>query len=145
MLRDGSQEVDQKFNFGEAMSTLKTWKMMLFGVISFSYAGAWTTTSTFLPQIVGRLGYSTIKTNLWTVAPNCVGVLSLLIVAWSSDHFRERTFHLVFALSLALVGMIILATIDVLKQKDVAYFAMFLMTSGAVSYVQRSFDSVNGI
>ena len=50
-----------------------------------------------------------------------------------SDRFRERTFHLVFALSLTLVGMAILAAINVPKQKCVAYFGMFLMAGGAVS------------
>ncbi|XXH04733.1 hypothetical protein Hte_011155 [Hypoxylon texense] len=131
LLRDGSVEVDEKFNFKAAMSAFKGWRMWTYALISFTYAGAFSTTSSFLPQIVGRLGFSTVKTNLWTVAPNCVGVVVLLAVTWSSDHFRERTFHLTFALILPLVGMIILATINVLEQKGVAYFAMFLMAAGA--------------
>ena len=131
MLRDGSAEIDEKFNFREAMSAFKGWKMGMYAIISFTYAMGYTTTSTFLPQIVQRLGFSTIKTNLWTVAPNCVGVVSLLIVTKSSDHFRERTFHLVFAMSMTLTGLIILASVDVVHNKAVGYFAMFLMTSGA--------------
>ncbi|KAE8447772.1 hypothetical protein EG329_010166 [Mollisiaceae sp. DMI_Dod_QoI] len=131
MLRDGSRNVDEKFNFREAMSAFKGWKMGLYAIISFTYAMGYTTTSTFLPQIVGRLGFDTVKTNLWTVAPNCVGVVILLCVTKSSDYFRERTFHLVFAMSLTLIGLIILASIDVLAHKAVAYFAMFLMAGGA--------------
>ncbi|KAL3417951.1 high-affinity nicotinic acid transporter [Phlyctema vagabunda] len=131
MLRDGSKDVDEKFNLREAMSAFKGWKMGMYAIISFTYAMGYTTTSTFLPQIVQRLGFSVVKTNLWTVAPNCVGVVVLLLVTKSSDHFRERTFHLVFAMSLTLVGLIILATIDVVENKGVGYFAMFLMTSGA--------------
>jgi cyanate permease len=133
MLRDGSRNVDEKFSFKEAMSAFRGWKMGLYAIISFTYAMGYTTTSTFLPQIVGRLGFSTVKTNLWTVAPNCVGVVVLLCVTKSSDHFRERTFHLVFAMSLTLIGLIILASIDALAHKAVAYFAMFLMASGAVT------------
>lgn len=68
-------------------------------------------------QIVARLGYSTVKTNLWTVAPNAVGFVFLLCVTKSSDYFRERTFHICFALAVSLVGMIILAAIDVLHNK----------------------------
>lgn len=78
-----------------------------------------------------RLGYSVVKTNLWTVAPNLVGAVVLLCVAKSSDYFRERTFHILFSLALSLVGMVILAAIDVLRHKGVAYFACFLMASGA--------------
>ena len=133
MLRDSSIAVDKKFNFKEAMPAFRGWRMWTYAVICFTYAGAFFTTSSFLPQIVGRLGFSTVKTNLWTVAPNCFGVVVLLVVTWSSDHFRERTFHLTFALMPPLIGMIILATINVLVQKGVAYFAMFLMAAGAVS------------
>lgn len=71
------------------------------------------------------------QTNLWTVAPNAVGFVVFLSVAWSSDHFRERTYHIIFALSVGLVGVIILATLDVDAHKGVAYFACFLLTSGA--------------
>lgn len=84
-------------------------------------------------QIVQRLGYSVVKTNLWTVAPNSVGFVVLLCIAKSSDYFRERTYHIVLSLVISLVGMIILATIDVLQNKGVAYFACFLMAAG--SYV----------
>lgn len=87
-------------------------------------------TNTFC-QIVGRLGYSVVKTNLWTVAPNLVGAVVLLCVAISSDYFRERTFHIVFSLTLSLVGMLILAVLNVTQHKGVAYFACFLMTAGS--------------
>lgn len=130
-LRDSSQEVASKFSLKEAFKPWKDWKMGFFTIISFTYPVCWVTTSTFLPQIVQRLGYSTVKTNLWTVAPNAVGFVVFLSVAWSSDHFRERTYHIIFALSVGLVGVIILATLDVDAHKGVAYFACFLLTSGA--------------
>jgi hypothetical protein len=82
-------------------------------------------------QIVARLGYSVVKTNLWTVAPNAVGFVVLLATAKSSDYFRERTFHIVFALCTSLLGMIVLASVDVLANKGVAYFSCFLMAAGA--------------
>lgn len=66
-----------------------------------------------------------------TVPPNLVGFVVLLIVTWSSDHFRERTFHICFALALSLIATIVLATIDVTQNKGVAYFCMFLLASGA--------------
>lgn len=40
-------------------------------------------------QIVGRLDYSVVKTNLWTVAPNLVSAVVLLCVAISSDYFSR--------------------------------------------------------
>lgn len=131
MLRDGSANVNTDFNLRACFQMWKDWKFTLWCVIGLTYAVAFTTTSNFLPQIVARLGYSTIKTNLWTVAPNAVGFVILLCITKSSDYFRERTFHIVFALCTSLVGMIILATIDVLSHKGVAYFACFLLCAGA--------------
>jgi hypothetical protein len=79
---------------------------------------------------VARLGYSTVKTNLWTVAPKAVGFVVILAVARSSDYFRERTYHIVLALCISLIGMIILARINVTHHIGITYFACFLMAAG---------------
>ncbi|KAL1306328.1 hypothetical protein AAFC00_005047 [Neodothiora populina] len=131
MLRDGSSEVGTKFSFRACFQHWGDWKFALWCIISFTYPVAFTTTATFLPQIVARLGFSAVKTNLWTVAPNSVGFVVLLCVTKSSDYFRERTFHIVLALCISLSGMIVLATIDVLTHKAAAYVACFLMCAGA--------------
>lgn len=55
----------------------------------------------------------------------------LLAVCKSSDYFRERTFHIIVSLVISLVGMIILAAIDAVENKGVAYFACFMMAGGA--------------
>ncbi|KAK5046616.1 hypothetical protein LTR84_007377 [Exophiala bonariae] len=130
-LRDSSKSVNSEFDLKACFATWKDWKFGLWVIISFTYPVAFATTSNFLPQIVQRLGYSVVKTNLWTVAPNSVGFVILLCVTKSSDYFRERTYHIVFALTVSLTGMIILAAIDPLHSKGVAYFACFLMAGGA--------------
>ena len=130
-LRDLSSSTSHDFNLKECFKEWSNWKMVPWCIIAFTYPVAFSTTSNFLPQIVQRLGYSVIKTNLWTVAPNAVGFVVLLCVTYSSDHFRERTFHIVFSLCVSLVGLIILASIDVLANKGVAYFACFMLAAGA--------------
>lgn len=131
MLRDGSSEVGTKFRLKDCFRTWRNWKFILWCIISFTYSVAFTTTATFLPQIVARLGFPAVKTNLWTVAPNSVGFVVLLCVTKSSDYFRERSLHIVLALCISLTGLIILAAIDVVDNKAVAYFACFLLCSGA--------------
>ncbi|KAK0374474.1 hypothetical protein CLIM01_08187 [Colletotrichum limetticola] len=130
-LRDGSNKVDSKFDWKECFTLWKDWKFVFWLSIAFNYPVAFATTSNFLPQIVQRLGYSVVKTNLWTVAPNAVGFVVLLATAYSSDYFHERTFHIVGALATSLVGMVILIAIDVLENRELAYFACFLMAAGA--------------
>nr|VWP00286.1 UDP-glucose:Glycoprotein Glucosyltransferase [Ganoderma boninense] len=84
----------------------------------------------FLPQIIGRLGYNTIKTNLYTVAPNCIGAVFLLLLAFSSDYARIRFPFIALGFLLTFIGFIVYATIDVERQLHVAYFACFMMTWG---------------
>lgn len=102
-LRDSSKTVDVHFNMRTAFHTWNDWKFPIWMIICFTYPVAFSTTSNFLPQvcrflglirgfdkhiqIVQRLGYSVVKTNLWTVAPNSVGFVVLFCIAKSSDHF----------------------------------------------------------
>lgn len=65
------------------------------------------------------------------VPPNVVGFFVLLAITYSSDHFRECTCHITFPLSLPLIALILLATIDVSTHHSIAYFAMFMLASGA--------------
>jgi hypothetical protein len=130
-LRDSSSSSHSDFSMKECFQSWSNWKFIPWCIISFTYPVAFSTTSNFLPQIVARLGYSVVKTNLWTVAPNAVGFVVLLCVAKSSDYFRERTFHIVGSLCLSLIGLIVLATIDVVSNKGIAYFACFLLAGGA--------------
>ncbi|PWY76081.1 MFS general substrate transporter [Aspergillus sclerotioniger CBS 115572] len=90
-LRDTSSEVDTGLDLKAAFETWKDWKFPIWCIITFTYPVAYATAMNFFPLIVERLGYSTVKTNLWTVAPNLVGAVVLLCVAKSSDYFRERT------------------------------------------------------
>jgi 4-amino-4-deoxy-L-arabinose transferase-like glycosyltransferase len=87
--------------------------------------------SNFLPQIVARLGFSTVKTNLYTVAPNVVGSVFCVAVAFSSDHFRERSLHLAGCMAITFVGFVILAAIDIEQNVAVGYFCCFLVAAGA--------------
>lgn len=84
----------------------------------------------FLPQIVARLGYETVKTNLYTVAPNITGAVMLLILGFASDYTRWRFPFVALGFFFTFLGFIIYAAIDVESSLQVAYFACFVMTWG---------------
>lgn len=86
--------------------------------------------SLFLPVIVKRLGYSTVKTNLFTVAPNVSGAVMLLILAFASDMTRLRFPFIALGFLFTFVGFIIYSAIDVEASLNVAYYACFMMTWG---------------
>lgn len=130
-LRDGSQTVGEEFNLRACFQTWKSWRFLVWCIISLTYPVAFATTANFLPLVLRRLGFSVVKTNLLTVPPNVVGFLVLLAVSWSSDRNRERTFHIIASLTISLIGLLILAFIDAVKHVGVAYFACFMLAAGA--------------
>ncbi|KAG6354935.1 hypothetical protein INS49_004016 [Diaporthe citri] len=110
-LRDGSGQVGETFTLKDCFRSWNDRKFAVWCIISFTYPVAFATTANFLPLILKRLGYTTVITNLLTVPPNVVGFLVLLAVTRSSDKNRERSFHIIGALLLSLVGLIILAAV----------------------------------
>lgn len=131
ILADSSVTVDEKLDIRDAFRPLKEPLYWLWAIISLSLGVPLASVNNFLPQIVASLGYSTIKTNLYTVAPNIVGTVSLLVLTFSSDYFLERSIHICIPLATTLVGFIVFGSIDVVVHKGVAYFACFLLTMGA--------------
>ncbi|KNG89436.1 hypothetical protein ANOM_003142 [Aspergillus nomiae NRRL 13137] len=131
LLQDGSVRTTDSLSITEALAALLDWRVLVWAVSCFCFGVAQSSVSNFLPQMVALQGYSAVKTNLYTVAPYCVGTVVLWIIAKSSDHFRERSFHLAAALIITFVGYIILVTVDADTNKGVAYFACFLLAAGA--------------
>ncbi|ETW87168.1 major facilitator superfamily [Heterobasidion irregulare TC 32-1] len=131
ILSDSSTAVNEKLNIRDAFRPFKDWHYWIWAFISLALGVPLASVNNFLPQIVASLGYSTVKTNLYTIAPNIVGTVALLVLTFSSDHFRERSIHICIPLATALTGFIILGCIDPTERKAVAYFACFLLTMGA--------------
>lgn len=127
---DSSAVVNEKFVFRDAVKILYHPTSWMILAIELCLGVPLQSVTLFLPQIVARLGYSTIKTNLYTVAPNIVGACVLLILAYSSDWVRWRFPFVALGFFLTFLGFIVYAAIDVQHSLQVAYFATFLMTMG---------------
>ncbi|KAL3459729.1 pantothenate transporter [Aspergillus heterothallicus] len=130
LMHDSTKEVDSKFELRPAMDALMERKMWPFMVLCIAYGVATTSTGTFLPQIVARLGYTTVKTNLFLVAPNLTGCVVTLVVAWLSDYFQERGAFLCLGLSLTMIGYIMTGALDPLTQTGACYAGAFFLSSG---------------
>ncbi|MCJ1306052.1 hypothetical protein MMC08_008870 [Hypocenomyce scalaris] len=103
MAVDSSDTVDSKFVFKDAIKVCFEDKFFFcYMMVGVSSGVPLYSVSTFLVQIVGRLGYGTIQTNLLTVAPNVLGAVTLVSFANSSDHFRNRALHIAGALTLTM-------------------------------------------
>lgn len=127
---NSSVSTDEKLDIRDAFRPFTDWRYAVWAAVSFTFGVPLVSVNTFLPQIVARLGYDSLKTSLYTVAPNVVGTVFLVIVTQSSDHFRERGLHICGCVALGLVGWIVLALIDPTNVRA-NYGGMFLVTMGA--------------
>ncbi|KAI1819101.1 major facilitator superfamily domain-containing protein [Xylaria intraflava] len=127
---DSSSIVNEEFNLKESLQVFKRPATYGFLLIEIALGVPIQSVSLFLPQIVQRIVTDTVKVNLYTVAPNITGAVTLLILAFSSDFLRIRFPFICLGFALSFIGFIIYAAIDVLHQTQVAYFATFMMTWG---------------
>ena len=128
---DSSSVVSEEFNIMESLKIFKHPTTYCFLLIEICLGVPIQAVSLFLPQIISGLGYSTVKTNLYTVAPNVGGAAMLIILAFSSDLLRIRFPFIVLGFMLTFIGFIIYAAIhDVQAQIHLAYYACFMMVWG---------------
>ncbi|CAF9917914.1 MAG: hypothetical protein HETSPECPRED_003623 [Heterodermia speciosa] len=127
---DSSSVVNEKFNLRDSFKIFGHWTSWLILAIEICLGVPLQSVQLFLPQIVARLGFDTVKTNLYTVAPNISGAVMLLILAFASDFTRWRFPFVALGFLFTFLGMIIYVGIDVKSQLHTAYFATFMMTWG---------------
>ncbi|KAF3026574.1 hypothetical protein E8E14_014150 [Neopestalotiopsis sp. 37M] len=131
MAVDSSSIVSEEFNLRDALKIFKYPSTYGFLLIEICLGVPLQSVSLFMPQIIQRLGYSTVKTNLYTVAPNVGGAAMLLILAFSSDFLRMRFPFIMLGFIFTFTGFIIYAAItDVEAQIRLAYYACFMMVWG---------------
>ena len=131
---DSSSVVNEKLNIRDAFREFKhltSWANLAIQIcLGVPLQGV----QLFLPVIIERLNYGTVKTNLYTVAPNVCGAAVLLILAFASDWTRWRFPFIALGFLFTFIGFVIFAAIDVQSQLSVAYFASFLMTWSVQSH-----------
>ncbi|OJI84564.1 hypothetical protein ASPTUDRAFT_190917 [Aspergillus tubingensis CBS 134.48] len=128
---DSSAIVDEPFHLRSALGIFKHPSTYAFLAIEICLGVPLQGVSLFMPQIIQRLGFSTVKTNLYTVAPNVTGAAMLIVLAFASDAVRLRAPFIVLGFLLTFTGFMIYAAIeDVDRQIHLAYFATFMMTWG---------------
>jgi MFS family permease len=123
---DSSSIVNEKFNLRSALGIFKHPTSWIILGIEICLGVPLQSVSLFLPVIVKQLGYSTVKSNLYTVAPNITGAVMLLILAFASDYTRLRFPFVALGFAFTCIGFIIFAAVNLETQIHVAYFACFM-------------------
>lgn len=67
------------------MPFINDWRYIVWALLALGLGVPLASVGNFLPQIVARLGYNTVKTNLYTVAPvrdHPFPMIALLTMIW---------------------------------------------------------------
>jgi MFS-type transporter involved in bile tolerance (Atg22 family) len=83
--------------------------------------------SLFLPTIISGLGYKSTTAQLFTVPPNMVAFVLVLILSFFSDKIKARGPIMVGGCLLAIAGYIMLLAA---KENSVRYGGTFLVAAG---------------
>ncbi|KAM5342799.1 hypothetical protein ACJ41O_013765 [Fusarium nematophilum] len=113
-----------KRDFIETLKDWKLWSVLVLNICASVPSGAF---SVFLPLVVQGLGYESITANLMTVPPYVCGALGLYAFALSSDHYKERGYHILGGILVAIVGLVLTVTVSSSAGK---YISLCVLLSG---------------
>ncbi|CAD6441390.1 0507edf3-df38-4c38-8c09-2cc7e636c6ff [Sclerotinia trifoliorum] len=77
----------------EAWSDSSMWGLYFIGLVAYIPA---TPVQSYITLTLRRLGYTTFDSNMLTIPSAALQVITMLVLAYSSDFFDERTFHCIF-------------------------------------------------
>jgi hypothetical protein len=69
------------------------WGMYFIGLVAYIPASP---VQGYLTLTLKRLGFSTFNSNMLTIPSAALQIITMLALAYSSDYFNERTFHIMF-------------------------------------------------
>ncbi|WQF88112.1 Putative major facilitator superfamily, MFS transporter superfamily [Colletotrichum destructivum] len=98
-----------KRDFVETARDWKFWYVLAFNICASVPGQAF---SVFLPLVVQGLGYSSIEANLMSVPPYVCGAVGLYCFTLSSDYHKERGYHILGGIMIALIGLIATVTVE---------------------------------
>ncbi|KAE8833427.1 hypothetical protein HRS9139_05246 [Pyrenophora teres f. teres] len=94
----------------DIVETAKDWKLFLLLIFNICASVPSQAFSIFMPMVVQGLGYSSIQANLMSVPPFICGAIGLYLFALSSDHRKERGYHIIVGIFISLIGLIVTVT-----------------------------------
>jgi len=106
------------------------WGLYFIGLVAYIPA---TPVSGYLTLTLKRLGYSTFNSNMLTIPASVLQIITMLVLAYSSDFFNERTFHCFFGEFWILPVLAALITLPD-GGRDWSRFTMITLVSGCQSF-----------
>ncbi|OAA66556.1 MFS transporter [Niveomyces insectorum RCEF 264] len=127
LIEDAGQidEDDERWGYGFRLA-FRDWRLYVFALMFFCLQVT-TAVSNFFPTVVSTLGFNTTDTLLLTAPPYILGMIISIVNNWSADRLRNSSFHVMWPLSVSIVGFVIAAST---LNTGARYFSMMLMIGG---------------
>lgn len=116
---------DEAWSYGFKMDFVD-WRLYLFAFMFLCIQVA-SATSNFFPSVFETLGFSKVNTLLLTVPSYIISLTVMIFNIKSADHFHNSSFHVMWHLAMAIVGLVVAAAT---LNTGARYFAMILMVVG---------------
>ncbi|WP_241024081.1 MFS transporter [Paraburkholderia sp. Ac-20340] len=118
-------------SFASGLSDLRVWLLCL---VYFAFVAALYGVSFWLPTLIKALGYTGIREiGSMTAVPYAAAVVTMLILAWSSDRTGERRKHLAVAALLGAVGLIL--SVLLRASPTWSFIALIIAMAGIVTTI----------
>ncbi|KAL1858131.1 hypothetical protein VTK73DRAFT_7926 [Phialemonium thermophilum] len=132
MRRDSADEHQARRGISkrDIIEVLKDFKLWIVIPGNITASVVYQAFNVFLPLIVQNLGYTSYRANLFSVPIYFIGTVGLIALAYSSDYFKDRTYHLLLAVGIVIVGSILVVT---LESNVGRYIGLCIMNIGTYS------------
>ncbi|KAB2111439.1 hypothetical protein AG0111_0g997 [Alternaria gaisen] len=126
-LKDDSTALSNEFRTQFIKNAFTDWRILVHCLITFTNFLPLYSISIFLPTIIRGMGYTNETAQLLTVPPYFLACLGTVGIGFAADRLRIRGLFVIGLATIAIVGFIILLTVDT---NGVKYFACFLVLLG---------------
>ncbi len=135
LLRDDAGIADREnaqLSWRQVLYVFIDWRIYLYALIDIGTLGIIKYISAALPLLVEDISSTEAEVYLMTAPPYASALVCCLLVSYSASQRNEHGFHLIFSLSVALLGFILMLTL--INQGKVAlYFSICITCSGIFS------------
>ncbi|KAF7556016.1 hypothetical protein G7Z17_g1756 [Cylindrodendrum hubeiense] len=139
-LREDSSVLSNDLRTKFVKDALKDWKIWVQMLITIGIFLPVYSVSIFLPTIILGMGHTSERAQLMSVPPYVTACIATVVGGFAADRRRQRGVYVIFFSVVAIVGFVILITVE---NNSAKYFACFLVLSGIFAYVPQG-TSWNG-
>ncbi|KZV97993.1 MFS general substrate transporter [Exidia glandulosa HHB12029] len=118
---------EEPFDKKQILSAFTDWRVYLWGLVYLATYIPVYSVILSLPSVVAGLGYKGVRATLMACPPYAVGFVVVLASGYTVDKFGHRFLHYTAGISVTVVALIVLMTVEQLKARYAMFFFVMFM------------------